>query len=374
VSSIAIFHDNFAQMGGAERVADALTDAVPTAPLYTTLAARAKLIPRLRERDIHTTWMRYLPQPGRYYRHYFLLYPLAIETANLRAYDLILSSCCGYAKGVKSRADAVHVCYCHTPMRWIWRHSDYVAREQFSQLQQRALSMLLPPLRKWDLHAAQRPDYFLTNSQVVAERIREFYGREATVIPPPVDVSRFRISAQVDDFYLVLTRLVSYKRIDLAVRACNLLGRRLIVIGDGPDRPRLEAIAGPTITFMGRQPDDVVNQAVSSCRALLLPGEEDFGIVPLEANAAGRPVIALRRGGATETVRDGLTGVFFDEQTPEGLAAAIERADRIPWAPDTLRSHAAAYDRPVFTQRIRDFLHAVAPSKRVRQQLAAGHV
>ncbi len=371
MSSIAIFHDNFAQMGGAERVADALTDAVPTAPLYTTLAARAKLIPSLRERDIHTTWMRYLPQPGRYYRHYFPLYPIAIETANLRAYDLILSSCCGYAKGVRTRPDAVHVCYCHTPMRWIWRHADYVAREGFSAMQQRALALMLPPLRKWDLHAAQRPHYFLTNSTVVANRIREYYGRDATVIPPPVDVARFQISQQIDDFYLVLTRLVSYKRVDLAVQACNLLKRRLIVIGDGPDRPRLEAMAGPTVTFMGRQPDAVVNDAVSTCRALLLPGEEDFGIVPLEANAAGRPVVALRRGGATETVRDGETGVFFDDSTPEALAAAIERADRIDWLAAALRAHALAYDRPVFTERIRSFLHAVAPSSRVRQQLAA---
>jgi glycosyltransferase involved in cell wall biosynthesis len=369
LSGIAIFHDNFAQMGGAERVADALVGALPNAPLHTTLAARHKLIPTLRERDIHTTWMRYLPQPGRYYRHYFLLYPLAIETANLQAYDLILSSCCGYAKGVRSREDAVHVCYCHTPMRWVWRHDDYMARETFGQWQQRAIELMLPSLRKWDLRASRRPDHFLTNSTIVANRIRECYGREATVIPPPVDLDRFHVSHDTSDFYLIVSRLVSYKRIELAVQACNLLRKRLVVIGDGPDRQRLEQLAGPTVEFKGRQPDAVVNEALATCRALILPGEEDFGIVPLEANASGRPVVAWHGGGATETVRDGDTGVFFDEATPQALAAAIERVDRMEWSAERLRAHAAAYDRPIFTQRIRDFLHAVAPSKRVRAEL-----
>lgn len=371
MSSIAIFHDNFAQMGGAERVASALTEVLPTAPLYTTLAARAKLIPTLRQRDIHTTWMQYLPAPGRYYRHYFLLYPLAIESVNLQAYDLILSSCCGYAKGVKRRGDAVHVCYCYTPMRWVWRHDDYVARERFSRLQRQALAMLLPPVRRWDLRAARRPDFFLTSSGIVAERIRECYARDAVVIPPPIDLHRFHVKRERSDFYLILSRLVGYKRIDLAVRACNLLQRRLIVIGDGPDRQRLEQLAGPTVTFLGRQPDDVVNERLASCRALILPGEEDFGIVPLEANASGRPAVVWRGGGALETMRDGETGLFFDEATPEALAAAIERLDCIEWSPEALRAHAAKYDRPVFTQRIREFLRAVAPSSRVQQQLEA---
>lgn len=371
MSSIAIFHDNFAQMGGAERVAEALLDAMPSAALHTTLAAPAKLIPALRERDIHTTWMQYLPEPGRYYRHYFLLYPLAVESANLKAYDLIFSSCWGYAKGVRKRRDALHVCYCHTPMRWVWRHEDYVAREQFGQLQQRALSVVLPPVRRWDLHAAKRPDHFLTSSAAVAERIRRIYGRDATVIPPPIDVDRFRTSKEQGDFYLVVSRLVAYKRIHLAVQACNLLRTRLIVIGDGPDRQALEQLAGPTVTFMGRQPDEVVAEAASTCRALLFPGEEDFGITPLEVNAAGRPVVAWRGGGATETVRENETGVFFDEPTPDSLAAAIERLERLAWDPARLRSHAATYDRPVFVRRIREFLLGVAPSAALRKLLAA---
>lgn len=370
MSGIAIFHDNFAQMGGAERVAETLVGALPGAALHTTLAAHQKLIPALRERDIHTTWMQYLPQPGRYYRHYFLLYPFAVESANLQAYDLIVTSCFGYAKGVRRRRDALHVCYCHTPMRWVWRHDDYVARERFSQVQQRALAALLPALRQWDLRAARRPDFFLTSSGIVAERIRRCYGRDATVIPPPIDVDRFQIRKTHQDAYLVLSRLVAYKRIDLAVQACNLLNRKLWVIGDGPDRQRLERLAGPTVTFLGRQPDSVVTERLSACRALLFPGEEDFGLVPLEANASGRPVVAWRGGGAIETVIENETGVFFDEPTPESLAAAIMRLERGEWSPDRLRSHAAAYDRPVFVGRIREFLHSVAPAANVRKVLA----
>lgn len=371
MSGIAIFHDNFAQMGGAERVAAALASVLPGAALHTTLSAPEKLIRALRERDIRTTWMQHLPKPGRYYRHYFLLYPFAVETADLRQYDVVLSSCFGYAKGVHTRRDALHVCYCYTPMRWVWRSDDYLARERLSTIQRRMLETLLAPLRRWDLRASRRPDHFVTSSQVVAARIRACYGREATVIPPPIDVDRFQISPDVDDFYLIVSRLSAYKRIDLAIAACDQLGRRLIVIGDGPDRARLEQLAGPKVTFMGRQPDAVVNHAISRCRALLFPGEEDFGLAPLEANAAGRPVIAWRGGGALETVREDETGMFFDEPTAAAITAAMTRLERHSWDPSRLRTHASAYDRPVFQRRIRDFLMNVAPSAAVRKLVNA---
>ena len=371
MSGIAIFHDNFAQMGGAERVAEALTAALPDAALHTTLAARAKLIPALQERPIRTTWMQWLPSPGRYYRHYFMLYPLAVEGVNLRQYDLVLSSCFGYAKGVHTRPDAVHVCYCYTPMRWVWRNDDYMARERFGLAERVAVSTVLPLLKRWDLRASRSPDYYVTTSRVVADRIERCYGRRAVVIPPPVDVARFRLAGAPGDFFLIVSRLAAYKRIDLAIAACNLLKRRLVIIGDGPDRARLEGLAGPTVTFMGRQPDAVVNEAAAECRALLFPGEEDFGIAPLEANAAGRPVVAWHGGGATETVIDGETGVFFDEATPESLAAAILRFERRDWSPERLRAHAEGYDRPVFVRRILEFLASVAPEPGVRRLLAS---
>ena len=362
MSGIAIFHDNMAQMGGAERVTQALVAALPGAALHTTLAAQWKLVPQLRDMNIRTTWMQRLPRPDRFYRHYFLLYPFAVEAVDLSKYDLIVSNCWGYAKGVRKRPDALHVCYCETPMRWAWRYDDYVARERMGPVKRAVLPWLIKPLRRWDLRAAKRPDYFIANSSGVARRIEEFYHRPSVVIHPPIDVARFDVSTTSDDFYLIVARLVAYKRIDLAIRACNLLRRRLVIIGDGPDRARLESLSGPTIEFRGRQPDEVVTTAASTCRALLFPGEEDFGIVPLEANASGRPVVAWKGGGALDTVLDGRTGVFFDRQTPESLAAAIEEVESRTWDGVALRSHAAGFDVSVFVERIRGFLHSVAPA------------
>jgi glycosyltransferase involved in cell wall biosynthesis len=370
VSGIAIFHDNLAQMGGAERATQVLTDALPGAALHTTLAAPWRLVPALQQMDIHTTWMRHLPAPDRFYRHYFLLYPFAVETVNLSRYDLIVSSCFGYAKGVKKRDDAVHVCYCHTPMRWAWRFEDYTSREHMGAITQRALPWLVAPLRRWDLRAAKRPDYFIANSHCVAARIKAIYGRTSQVIHPPIDVARFRPAADHEDFYLVVSRLVPYKRIDLAVEGCNLLQRRLVVIGDGPDRARLESLAGPTVEFRGRQPDSVVTDAMARCRAVIFPGEEDFGMVPLEANASGRPTVAWRGGGVLETIREGETGVFFREPTAESVAAALQAVEAQPWDRDLLRRHAETFDRTVFIDRVRAFLRSVAPSTRLQRVLA----
>lgn len=361
MSRIALVHDNFAQMGGAEKVAEALYRLLPGADLHSTLAAHEKLSDDLRNARIRTTWMQKLPSLHRYYRHYFLLYPFAIEGMDLSRYELIVTSCFGYAKGVKKNPDAVHVCYCHTPMRWVWRYEDYAAREQFNGLKQAILPILLSGLKQWDKRAARRPDYFIANSQIVAQRIREIYHRDSVVIPPPIDVNRFKPSSEQQDYYLVLSRLVAYKRIDIAIEACNRLKRNLIVIGDGPDRKRLESLAGSTVTLLGRQPDNVVEGLVSRCRGLLFPGEEDFGMVPLEVNAAGRPVIAYRGGGATETVIEGETGIFFDSSTSQSLASAIQEFESYSWDQNTLRQHAEKYDYGVFAQNFLSFLDSVRP-------------
>src|SRR4051794_32573536 len=216
MSRIAIVHDNFAQMGGAEKVAEEICSLLPEADLHSTVALPELLSQRLRQKKIQTTWMQRLPALHRYFRHYFLFYPLAVESMNLSAYDLIVSSCFGYAKGVRKRADAIHVCYCHAPMRWVWRYDDYSARAGFGGMTRRALPRLLAALKRWDLRAAKQPDYFIANSQFVADRIKHAYGREAVVIPPPIDVSRFHINDNIGDYYLVLSRLLPYKRIDLA--------------------------------------------------------------------------------------------------------------------------------------------------------------
>jgi glycosyltransferase involved in cell wall biosynthesis len=354
---IAVVHDNFAQMGGAERVAEEIYRTLPGATLHTTLALPELLSPGLRAAGIRTTWMQHLPALKRYFRHYFLLYPLAIEGIDLSAYDLIVSSCFGYAKGVRKRAGAIHVCYCHAPMRWVWRYHEYSAQAGFGGVTRRLLPRLLSGLKRWDLRASRQPDYFIANSQFVADRIKLAYGREATVIPPPIDVSRFQIAETIGDYYLVLARLLSYKRLDLAVTACTRLNRPLVVIGDGPARADLERLAGPSVRFLGWQDDEAVAGYAARCRALLFPGEEDFGMTPLEVNAAGRPVIAYRSGGALETVVAGHTGVFFDEPTADSLVKAITEFETCSWDSQALREHAEKFSRVVFAERLTAFLN-----------------
>jgi glycosyltransferase involved in cell wall biosynthesis len=349
-------------MGGAERVAEAMHESFPSAPMYTTVALPQSLPQRLRMADIRTSPLQHLPSIERRFRHYFMLYPFAVENFDLSEYDLIFSSSSGYAKGVRRRRNAIHVCYCHTPMRWVWRYDDYVARERFGRLERTLLPALLWPLKQWDLRAARQPNYYIANSRLVADRIKKIYGREAHVIPPPIDVNRFHMSNEIDDYYLVLSRLMPYKRIDLAIEACKRLNRRLIVIGDGPDRQRLEKLGDDRIEFLGRQPDKIVNYYAARCRALLFPGEEDFGMAPLEANAAGRPVIAYRAGGAVETVEENVTGVFFDQPSSVSLAEAIEKFEGLRFDQYTLRRHAEKFDRSVFTFRVLQFLGSVAPS------------
>lgn len=371
MSKIALVHDYFIQMGGAERVAAALHDSFPSAPMYTTVALPHRLPKELRGADIRTSAMQHLPGMEQRFRQYFMLYPFAVERFDLSAYDLIFSSSSGYAKGVRRRSNAIHVCYCHTPMRWVWRYEDYVARESFGRVTRSLLPLSLWGLKKWDLRAAQQPNYYIANSRQVAARIKQVYGRESIVIPPPIEVDRFQMSRQVDDYYLVLSRLVPYKRIDLAIEACNRLGRRLVIIGDGPDRERLEKLAGPKVEFLGRQPDSQVNLYASRCRALLFTGEEDFGMVPLEVNAAGRPVIAYRGGGAMETVIEGLTGVFFNKPMAASLIGAIEDFESRSWSQNALRRHAEKFDRSVFAFRVLQFLASVAPAS-CASELSAG--
>jgi glycosyltransferase involved in cell wall biosynthesis len=359
---IALFQDYLAQNGGAERVTEAIHQAVPEADLYTTLIVPERVSPYLRQLQPRTTWMQSLPAKSKLYRHYFLLYPFAVEFAHLDAYDLILSSCCGYAKGIKRGPNAVHVCYCHNPMRWVWRFPQYMARENFSKPLVHALRFMVDGLKKWETKAATRPDYYIANSHIVADRLKTAFGVDAIVIEPPIVTSRFQISKEVDDYYLILSRLVPYKRIDLAVEACTRTGRRLIVIGEGTDRRRLEALAGPTVSFLGRQPDEVVSQYASRCQALIFPGEEDFGMAPLEVNAAGRPVVAYGMGGATETVIENLNGVLFPEQTADSLIQAIEKCESQTWHPWAIRRNAQRYDIHVFQDRLLDFLYKVSPA------------
>ncbi len=360
---VALFHDNLAQMGGAERVTEALYETLIPADLYSTLAVRERLSRGLRAAPLRVTWMQWLPFKAKLFRHYFLFYPIAVELVDLRAYDLIVTSCFGFAKGVRKRKGAVHVCYCHTPMRWVWRRSDYFANEGVGYMKGKFLDWSLGALRQWETRAAARPDFYIANSQVVAERLKTSFGIESTVIPPPIDTRRFEASDMVEDYFLVLARLVPYKRLDLAVRAASELGLPLKVVGSGPDLGRLQSMAGPSVDFLGRQSDEAVNRLVSRCQALLFPGEEDFGMVPLEVNAAGRPVIAFFGGGAIETVVEGLNGIFFRENTVASLKEALQRFQTLIWDTKAIQAHARTYDTVNFKRKIRDFLNRATQGK-----------
>jgi glycosyltransferase involved in cell wall biosynthesis len=352
---VALIHDYLNQYGGAERVLEALHDLFPEAPVYTSIYDPDAMPAACRTWDIRPSWMQHLPVWRRLFRAYVLLYPLAFESFDLSAYDLLISSSSAFAKGIIPRSDAVHLCYCHTPMRFAWRTSDYLAREGFGAARRAALTMPLALLRMWDVVSAQRVDAFIANSRVVAQRIWRYYRREAVVIPPPVDLPPF-CKTPPGAWFLAGGRLVPYKRLDLAVQAFTRLRLPLKIFGDGRDRARLQAMAGPTVEFLGRVSEVERRALFAGCRAFVFPGEEDFGIAPLEAMAAGRPVIAYAAGGAQETVVEGVTGRFFHQQTVEALIEAIAATLTECYDAYAIRRHAEHFGKEAFLARMRSFV------------------
>ena len=355
---LALVHDWLNQIGGAEDVLEALVDLFPRAPVHTSIYWRERMPTAYREWDIRTSWMDRLPGIYRHHQPYLPLYPLAFRGLNLTGYDVVLTNKSGFCHSVRAEG-AIHICYCLTPTRYVWDYDRYAEREAIPPGLKTVLQPLIALLRRWDYQAAQRVDHFVAISHTVQERIRRFYDREATVIFPPVDTTRFRPAARHEDYYLIVSRLVPYRRIDLAVRAFNQLGLPLRIAGDGRDREALEALAGPTVTFLGRVPDADLPDLMARCRAYILPGEEDFGIAPLQAQAAGRPVIAFGAGGALDTVVDGQTGTFFDQPTPESLVQAVRRFDPGQIDPAACARNAARFDTAVFKRQISDLIERV---------------
>lgn len=350
---VAIVHDYLNQMGGAERVVESFHRLWPEAPIFTTIADRDAMPASLRDADVRVSWMQRLPGWQRHFRAMLPLYPSAVASLDLRGFDVIVSSSSAWAKAARAPRGAAHVCYCHTPMRWVWDYERYVAREGFGALTRLALPPVIAALRRWDVRTAARPSHIVVNSRVVQERVQRCWGRTSELLPPPVETSRFAVGRGPGRAHLIVSRLAHYKRIDLAVAAFTQLGLPLEIIGDGPARAALQAAAGPSITFRGRVDDAGVAAAMRDCRALIFPGEEDFGITPLEANACGRPVIAFGAGGALETVRDGETGVLFVEPTAASLAAAVQRAEQLSWNATAIRAHAERYDTARFEAAFR---------------------
>jgi glycosyltransferase involved in cell wall biosynthesis len=362
-----LVHDWLTGMRGGEKVLEAWAELFPAAPIYTLVHHRGGVSAALEAHPVRVSWLGHLPGATRYYRKLLPFYPSAMAAMRLPPADLVLSSSTAVGKAVKKPAGAIHVCYCNTPMRYLWDlYDDYFGPGRAGLATRAAMGLCKEPLRRWDLATARAVDHWIANSVNVQERIRRLYGRESVVLHPFVDLEQFQLEAAGgrslpfdERRFLVVSALVPYKRIELAIAAAARLRRGLDIVGTGPERARLEReahAAGADVRFLGWLPDAEMAQVYQQAAACLMPGEEDFGITPLEAMAAGRPVVAWARGGALETVVQGETGLFFEAPDSEALAAAMARAGEIAWDPARLRARAAEFSRPRFLARARELV------------------
>jgi len=328
---VAIVHDFLMQMGGAEKVVEVLHAMYPDAPVYTSAYDPEVMPDYYRTWDIRTSFLQRLPQKR----------------------DLVLSSSSCFAKGIITPPHTTHVCYTHAPMRFAWSTESYLENENLPRLFRPPLALITHYLRTWDAVASTRVDQYIANSSVVARRIRKFYRADSEIVFPPVETSRFQIAEAVEDYHIIVSRAVPYKRLDLAVAAFTRLKKPLKIVGSGRHMDTLKAQAGPSVQFLGRVEDKDLPGLMARAKAYIMPGEEDFGIAPVEANACGRPVIAYAAGGALDTQRDGITGVLFQEQTVDGLCAAVCRLESLDLNPQVIQDHARTFDTAVFEERIR---------------------
>ena len=363
---LALVHDWLNQVGGAEDVLEALVGSFPDSPIYTSIYAPEKLPAHYRNWDIRKLWIDKLPAIHRRHQHFLPFYPLAWRQLRLAGFDVILSNKSGFCHGLQFEPQTLHICYCLTPTRYVWQLENYLAGENFGRPVQWLLRPLTMLLRRWDYAAAQRVSHFIAISSAVKERIADFYGRRSDVIYPPVDTRRFQPApaTQIEDYYLVVSRLIPYKRIDLAVQAATELGFPLKIAGAGRDLERLRSLAGANVEFLGYVPDRDLPALVAKCRALLFPGLEDFGITPVQAQAAGRPVIAFRGGGALDTVVPGLTGEFFQESSVKSLNEVWRNFDASAYNSERIRQRALQFDAGAFTRRINAFVEQALEAHR----------
>jgi glycosyltransferase involved in cell wall biosynthesis len=357
---VAIVHEWLTSMRGGEKCVEALVEVFPDATIVVLVHHRGSVSATIERRPIRTSFIERLPFAATRFRNYLPLFPTAIGTFDMREFDLVISSNHCVAKGVRTDPHTLHICYCHAPMRYIWGlFDDYFAPDRAGLLTRTGMSLALGYLRRWDVRTASHPHHFVANSRNIRDRIREIYHRDADVIYPPVNTAVLKISPVREDYCFIVSALVPYKRVDLAVETFTRMGKRLVVVGDGPDLARLKGMAGSTVDLQGWQPDDVVHRHFMACKAVIFPGEEDFGIVPVEAMACGKPVVAYAKGGALETVvhrPDLRTGVLFHEQTPEALAAAVDTLDRTEFDQHAMRTFALGFDREVFKRTMEAYV------------------
>lgn len=354
---IALVHDYLVQYGGAERVLEAFTELFPYAPIYTLIHDKEAMHGIFEDKRIYTSFLQNLPFSRKRHRFFPPLMPLAIEQFDFSKYDIVLSDSSSYAKGIITRPETLHICYMHTPMRYAWDDCQkYTQDFGFPEFIKKLVPFFMSPIRLWDKSSADRIDHFLTNSQFVAKRIKKYYGKDARVIHPPVNVDRFFLSEKREDYFLIVGRLIAYKRHDIAIKAFNRLKLPLKIIGRGPEMNRLKKMAGPTIEFLGRVPEEELPGYYAKCRGFVFPQEEDFGIVAIEAMASGRPLIAYRAGDIVEHLEEGRMGVFFDEQTPEAIIEAMGKFRDGDYDPAYIRSKATPFDKERFKTTIKDYI------------------
>lgn len=354
---VALVHDFLLKLGGAERVLKSLADIFPKAPIYTLLydeKETGKVFPPER---VKTSFLQEYPKILRS-RHRLLTkqMPRAMEEMDFDEYDLVISSSSAFAHGLVTSLKTKHLCYCHSPMRYAWDWSaEYREENKISGLKALLYAYLMKYLREWDRIAADRPDAYIANSRNVQGRLKKYYSADSEIIYPPVDTSRFKTHADHSNYFLIVSTLTPYKKVDLAVQMFNKIGRRLVIIGEGPHKSYLQNIAGDNIDFLGFKSDEVVKEYMENCRALIFPGEEDFGIAPVEAMACGKPVLAFGRGGATESVVSGKTGEFFFEPTVESMEDGLARLmyNERYYRPHTIRRHALQFSPEVFEKKIK---------------------
>jgi glycosyltransferase involved in cell wall biosynthesis len=362
---VALVHDYLNQAGGAEKVVEVFCEMFPQAPLYTAVYDPEAMPASWHEVDIRTTFMQRISPRLSVAKRMLPLYPRAFESLDLSSYDLVLSSSSTFSKGVITPPETLHVCYCHNTSRFAWMYHEYMAHESLSVLQRALLPAIVSRMRVWDYAAAQRPDHYVANSRTTARRIAKYYRRDAIIIEPPIRAAEFTGgNGPIESYFLVISRLQSYKRIDLAIMAANRLGLPLRIIGRGPDDARLRAMSGPTVEFLGRVSDEERVRLLQRCGALIEPGRVDFGIVALEAQAAGRPVLAFGAGGSLETVIEGETGAFFHASTADSLAQALRRFDPAAFDPEACRANARRFDVSRFSERMRSYLETLLAAHR----------
>ena len=356
---IAFVHDYLVQYGGAERVLECLCELYPYAPIYTIVYNRESVHGLFDDKQIYTSYLQKFPFARKWHRIFPLLMPPAIEQFDFSNYDVVVSDSSSYAKGIITGPKTLHICYMHTPMRYAWDDCQKYTRDfYFPRLIKRLVPFAMNYIRLWDKASADRVDFFVANSNFVANRIKKYYRKEAIVVHPPVDTKNFSLDKNTSskNYFLMVGRLITYKRHDIAIEACNKLKIPLKIIGRGPEQKRLKKMAGPNVEFLGRVSDEELKKCYAECQGFIFPQEEDFGIVAIEALASGKPLIAYRGGDIPEHMEEEKMGVFFDKQSPEAIIEAVEKFKKLSFDPEYIRSKALKFDREIFKEKMKEVI------------------